>query len=104
MEEGEGFVELLCFVGPILEVPEIVGVVMGTLELIDVVTQFSMQQQTIMVVVSWDNTDHIQVVGHHHVYVMCRDTPSSVEGNKTGNIVQTVIEVKAQRRGCFSAG
>ena len=104
MEEGKSDVKLLCFVGPILEAPEVIGVVMGALELVDVVAGFGVQSRTIVIVISWDYTNDVWVIGHHHTYIMCRDAPSSVEGNKTGYVVQTVIEVKAQWWGCFSAG
>ena len=43
MKEGKGVVELLGFVGPILEAPKVVGVIAGALKLVDVVTGFSVQ-------------------------------------------------------------
>ena len=87
MEEGKSLVELLSFIRPVLETPKIVGVVAGALELVDVVTGLGVQGRTIMIVVPWDYTDDVRVIGHHHAYVMRRDAPSSVEGNKTGNVV-----------------
>ena len=42
MEERESLVEFLGFIGSVLEAPEVVGVIAGALELVDVVAGFGM--------------------------------------------------------------
>ena len=91
--------KLFCFVTPILEVPEVVGMIMGALELVDVVAGLSMKCRAIMIVITRYNANDIGVIRHHHTYITCRDAPSSIKGNKTGNVVHTMIEVEAQRWG-----
>ena len=43
VKEIEGVIELLCFIGTILEMPEIVDPLVGALELVNIIAGFGVQ-------------------------------------------------------------